>query len=69
LLLRHRRGEKAPSLSLAEAYVSIRKFWTIFGGVFFGVGLMFLLMGLYGTYRAYGNAGRSPMRGRLPRAW
>jgi len=37
----------------------------IFGGVFFGVGLIFLLVGLYATYRAYGSAGRLAHEGQV----
>ena len=36
--------------------MSLRKFWTFFGRIFFGTGLIVLLVGLYATYHAYGDA-------------
>ena len=45
--------------------MSTRKFWTFFGGIFFGTGLIFLLVGIYATYRAYGNAERLAQEGQI----
>ncbi len=43
--------------------MSIRKFWTFFGGIFLGTGLIVLLVGLYASYRAYGDAERLAQEG------
>ena len=45
--------------------MSTRKFWTFFGGMFFGTGLIVLLVGIYATYRAYGNAERLAQEGQI----
>jgi hypothetical protein len=45
--------------------VSLRKFWTFFGGIFFGTGLIVLLVGLYATYHAYGDAERLSQEGQV----
>ena len=45
--------------------MSTRKFWTFFGGMFFGTGLIVLLVGIYATYRAYGDAERLAQEGQI----
>lgn len=45
--------------------MSTRKFWTFFGGIFFGTGLIVLLIGLYAAYRVYGDAERLAHEGQV----
>jgi len=45
--------------------VSMRKFWTLFAGMFLGIGLIVLLVGLYATYRAYDDANRLAHEGQV----
>ena len=45
--------------------MSLRKFWTFFGRIFFGTGLIVLLVGLYATYHAYGDAERLSQEGQV----
>jgi len=45
--------------------MSTRKYWTIFGGSFFALGLIFLFAGLYATYRAHGDAARLAHEGQV----
>jgi hypothetical protein len=48
--------------------VSKRKFWTFFGGMFLGAGLIVLLVGTYATYRAYGDAEQLAQEGQVVEA-
>jgi hypothetical protein len=61
------KGGCPPGLRLhgRRPSVSTRKFWTFFGGIFFGAGLIVLLVGVHATYRAYGDVERLAQEGQV----